>query len=134
MSAGYEIEILDFKEDPANDCAFAVIMELRGTESADILSVYFTEEFFTGYFRIRWFKKLPQEETRIEREKKDLFIQWALMKAEDVLRNKETGPKIVIDYEKDAAWAEKVEKGILKPASERKHAHLFIYKPAGRTA
>ncbi len=125
----FEIEITDFREDPPNDSAFEVIFDVRGPLNRyEMRLVYFTEDFLVRYFRIRWFKRLPQEEKKLLREKRPLFVRWAIMKLEEAIKKDSPDEKIGVDYESDAAWAEKVEKGILKPSSEAQSDTLFILK------
>jgi hypothetical protein len=121
-----EIEITDFKEDPGNDSALAVLCEVRRPGPlADLVCVYFSEDFFEKYFRIPWHKRLPAEEERILREKRDLFVRWALVKIEKALRDGLKEDKITVTYPEDAGWAEKVEKGLIKPHSEPHAPHVF---------
>ncbi len=125
----FELEITDFREDPPNDSAFEIIFDVRGPlNRCEMRLVYFTEEFLVRYFRVRWFKKLPQEEKKILHAKRALFVRWAVLKLEEAIKKDLKEEKIGVDYESDAAWAEKVEKGILKPASEAKSETLFILK------
>ena len=123
-----ELEITEFKEDPSNDAAFGIFVDVKGSGSrCETVRVYFNEDFFPRYFKIRWEKKLPQEEKRILHDKRDLFVRWALLKIEDYLKGRIQGETIWVDYEHDAAWAEKVDKGLIRPQSTPAGEHVFIY-------
>lgn len=125
----FEIEITDFKNDPVNDAAYEIFFDIRGPiDFYEMAVVLFEEDFMIQYFKIRWNKNLPEEEKRILREKHDLFIRWALMKVEEKIKKENKDGKLHVSYENDAIWAEKVEKGILKPASELQRPQLFLLK------
>lgn len=127
-----EIEITEFKEDPANGCEFMIFFGIsRPDRSYDLTTVYFTEEFVQQYFRIPWFKNMPEEESRIVHEKRPLFVTWALVKLEQRLRTNAPLEKIILDYDEDGIWAEKVEKGLIKPASVKQKDTLFLFDPSG---
>lgn len=124
-----EIEIVDFKQDPANDCAFAVLFDLRGPGNRyELVTVYFTETFLEKYFSIPWHKDLAKEEERLTREKRGLFIQWALAKIEQYLKGKIKEDKIFVDYSPDAPWAEKVEKGLIPVSVRKKEERVYLYE------
>lgn len=125
----FEIEITDFKEDPASDAACEIFFDIRGPVNFyEMAVVLFEEDFMVRYFRIPWYKDLPTEERRIWKEKRPLFIRWALMKAEEKIRKQIQDVKISVHFEGDAAWAEKVEQGLLRPSSEERSPNLFILK------
>lgn len=125
----FEIEVTDFKHDPANDAAYEIFFDVRGPmDFYELAVVLFEEDFLIQYFRIPWHKNLPAEEQRILKEKKTLFVLWGLVKVEEKIRRELKDVKLRIAYEQDAAWAEKVEKGLIKPASETRSEHLFLLK------
>lgn len=125
----FEIEITDYKNDPANDAAYEIFFDVRGPlDFYEMTVVLFEEDFLIQYFKIPWHKNLPNEEKRILEEKRPLFIRWAVMKIEEKIKKQLKDVKLSIGYDKDAAWAEKVEKGILKPASETRSETLFVLK------
>lgn len=125
----FEIEVTDFKEDPSVGAAFEIMFDVRGPGNFyELVFVLFEEDFMINYFKIPWHKDLPKEEKKLVHEKRDLFIKWAVMKVEEKIKKKLPEEKLFISYEKDSIWAEKVEKDILKQASEKSGEHLFILK------
>lgn len=125
----FEIEITDHKNDPANDAAYEIFFDVRGPlDFYEMAVVLFEEDFMVQYFKIPWHKNLPKEEKRLIEEKRPLFERWALMKVEEKIKKQIKDVKLNISYDKDAAWAEKVEKEILKPSSEPRGRHLFVLK------
>jgi len=124
-----EIEISEFRQDPGNDCAFAVYFDLRRPQKKyDQVIVYFTEAFIQRYFRISWFKEFTREEHRIVAEQRELFTRWGLVKVEQFLKGAIREDKIIVDYDADRIWARKVQDGVIQPKSEAKSETLFIYR------
>jgi len=123
-----EIEITEFRDDPPNDAAFGIYADVKGAGSrVETVRVYFDEDLFPGYFRVRWNKKLPDEERKILHEKRDLMIRWALVKIEDYLKGKIQEETVFISYARDSAWLEKVEKSKISPQSRPEGPNRFIF-------
>ncbi|HTL47154.1 MAG TPA: hypothetical protein VL688_03720 [Verrucomicrobiae bacterium] len=123
-----ELEITEFREDPSGDAAFGVFVDVKGPgPECETVIVYFMEDFMNRYFKIRWNKNVIKEERRIEVEKRALFTDWALLKVEDYIKGKAPSEKIYVDFDTDGIWAEKVEKGLIKPQAQPKGEHVFVY-------
>lgn len=125
-----EIEIMEIKEDPANDAALGIMIDVRGpfNEYAMIV-VYFTEEFMRDFFSIRWFKDLPREEAEILKKYHQDFIRWAIAKTESWIRKEGTrDAKLIIDYEADAGWADRVRKGEIELKSQKQTDTLYTFE------
>lgn len=128
MERYVEIILTDVLEDPADGSAFGVNFEVQGPGNrVAYVRVSFTDRFIQEYFRVPWMKDLACEETRIEREKRDLFIRWALAKVEGWVEAGAEGTKIVVDFERDGAWAKAFEEGKKGPSSVQKNDQRFIY-------
>jgi hypothetical protein len=128
MERYVEIIITDVLEDPADGSAFGVNFEVQGPGNrVAYVRVSFTDRFIQEYFRVPWMKDLAREEARIERDKRDLFIRWALAKVEEWLEAGAEGSKIVVDFERDEAWAKAFEEGKKGPSSVAKNEQRFIY-------
>lgn len=124
-----EIEITEYKEDPSNDCCFGIIFDIRGPgKKYEMVAVSFSEDFVERYFHIPWNKDLAEEERRLLRERRGLFVKWALVKTEQHLKGNVPEDKIRIDYTHDHIWAEKVEKDMIKPVSTPKDEQTFVYR------
>lgn len=125
-----EIEVAEFKSDPVNGAALLMVLDVKGPGTKyEMAAVYFSEDFIQKYFHIPWHKDLPKEEARIIHEKKELFIQWVLVKIEQRLKTNAPLEKIQIDYETEGIWAEKVEKGLIKPVSVRQSEKTYCFDP-----
>jgi len=123
------LEITGYKIDPPNDTALGIMIDVRGPfEEYSMLMVYFTEEFVREYFKIRWFKDLPKEEHKLFRDHRETFILWAIARVEVWIRKGGKEDKLFIDYEKDAAWAAKVEEGQIKLKSRKEKEDLYIFE------
>jgi hypothetical protein len=90
-------------------------------------TVYFTTLFVDDYFHIpgnsnRWLERRQE----IKKNKLELFKKWALVKIEEALRNNTVGDKVEI-FTKDFEWAEKIEKGYLKPLSQQQNDNTYVY-------
>ncbi len=125
----FELEITDHKKDPVNDAAYEIFFDIRGPlDFYEMAVVLFEEDFMIQYFKIPWHKNLPKEEKRLIEEKRPLFELWAVMKVEEKIKKQIKDVKLAVGYEKEAVWAEKVEKEILKPLSVRQSENLFVLK------
>lgn len=123
------VEIVSFKPDPPNDSVLGISVEVTGVvPKYEMIKVFFSEEFLREYFKIPWFKDLPKEQKRVLKENHELFSKWALVKVEDRLRSRSKEEEIFIDYETDAAWAEKVQKDIIKLTLRREKENVYIYE------
>lgn len=109
-----DLEVTDCTEDPKDDAAFAVNLELKGPGTrADLMRVSFGEDFMTEYFHIPWYKNLPRTEHSLVHEKRTLFILWALARVQDALLEDINWPRVnlLVDFPTDADWARRVESG-----------------------
>jgi len=126
-----EIAITEMKENPSSGGAFMISFGISSPgKPYEMTTVHFAEEFIQQYFRIHWHKKLPEEVSRIVRGKRDLFIAWALAKLEQRLRMNVPLEKSMFDYDEDGIWADKVEKGLIKPASVKQDNLTYLFNPA----
>lgn len=124
-----EIEIMEVKEDPPNDMALGFMIDVRSKiDDYVMLMVYFSEEFMREYFGIPWYKDLPREEASLIRTHYDDFEKWAIAKVEEWLRKRPEETKLFIDYETDAGWAEKVQKGEIEIKSKKEKDRLYIFE------
>ena len=80
------------------------------------------------YFRVPWNKDLAKEETRLEKERRTLFVAWGLLKVEEMIENHFSVKEVVLSSEDDQEWAKKVEKGELRRVSEQKNEDVYVYK------
>ena len=127
-----EIVLTDCIEDPSDDAAFAVRFEVKGPGNRfDIVRISFSEDFVEHFFKIRWNKNLSKEEHRIVKEKRELFVHWALVKVQQYLDFSMKESKFMLTYEKDAAWAEKIQKGLipLRLTRKEKDSPVYFYTP-----
>lgn len=123
-----EIVISDFIEDPVDDAAFAVAFQINGPgDRAEFLRVSFRDEFVERFFKVSWRQDLAKEEKRLFHEKRDLFILWALLKAESWLKTGRSQQNILIDADKDFRWAKQVQDGMIQPQSKRLSDHAFRF-------
>ena len=133
-SSGFvEIDIVDLKEDPNDDCVLMVSTELKGPGSKfEIFCVYFTEKFFTNYFGIQWYQDYNKIQHQMVTRKDGLFVRWALVKIEKFLDAGSVGPAKVFITEQDLTWAEKVEMKKIFPASKLSKPNTYLYFPLGK--
>lgn len=126
-----QIDIVDLKEDPNDASVLLVSCELKGPGSRfEIFCVYFTEKFFISYFGIPWYQDFTKLQNQLVSRRQELFIQWALVKAEKFLDDGAQGAAKVTITDEDAAWAEKVEMKKILPASKMVKPNEFLYLPA----
>jgi hypothetical protein len=123
------IEIVSFKPDPPNDSVLGISVEITGiVPKYEMIKIFFSEEFMREYFKIPWFKDLPKEQRRVLKENHALFSKWALVKVEERLRTRSHVEEIFIDYEPDAAWAEKVANDTIKLTLRKEKDNIYIYE------
>lgn len=130
QTGAWEVKITEFLEDPRDDCALAVRFEVRGpNHEYEARAVYFEESFIEKYFKVPWFKDLSKESQRLRRQKRDLFFKWSLVKIERFLDGEYQDRKIIIGFDQDAEWAEKVQYGGIEPASVLQADGVYKYLP-----
>jgi len=119
MAGWVEILIRDFTEDPIDEGAFALNVEIQWpSPEVSYVRVSFHEHFIEKLFHISWNQDLAKADKRLTRERRDVFIQWSLIRLERWIERKEDVSKVMITYEEDHAWAEQVLAGTLKTRSE----------------
>ncbi|MDP3920651.1 MAG: hypothetical protein Q8R76_07590 [Candidatus Omnitrophota bacterium] len=123
-----EITITDFRDSIRDDVAYTICFDVRGPgRRLEALRVSFSEEFMEQYFRVPWNKDLAAEEMRLEKERRNLFVAWGLLKVEEMIKNGFELKEVVLSGESDLKWARKVEAAKLRYASEPQGNDVFIY-------
>jgi len=128
MGAWVDIFIRDYTEDPVDEGAFAINIEVQWpSPEVSYVRVSFEELFIEKLFHIRWNKDLGREDKRLTKERRETFIQWGLYRLERWIEKREDISKVMISYEKDQAWAEQVLAQKSKPQSERVDEKHYRY-------
>ncbi len=117
------IRIADYARDPVDDAAYGIIFDVTGPNNfVEMIRVSFSENFIKIYFKVPWFKDLAEEDERILKKCRDLFVRWALVKLETWLlagANDAERHLLVTDEPKVLEWAAAIEEGKIKPKSVR---------------
>lgn len=104
-----KISMIEFIEDPHDDCAFAIRFEAAGPGKRFLaVRVSFSELFMKDYFKIPWNKDIVVEEHKIVKARRNDFLIWALVKMENMLEKGPEKTTIEIDSPDDLIWAQKV--------------------------
>ncbi len=135
MGAWVDIFIRDYTEDPIDEGAFAINIEVQWpSPEVSYVRISFAELFIEKLFRVGWHKDLGIEDKRLTRERREVFIQWGLVRLERWIEKREDMSKIMITYEADRLWAEQVLTKKLKAQSERvdeKHYRYWLRTASG---
>lgn len=119
MGAWVEIFIRDYTEDPVDEGAFAINFEVQWpTPEVSYVRMSFEERFIERVFKVGWQKDLGAEDRRLAKNRRDLFIQWGLIRLERWIEKREDTSKLMLTYYGDAAWARDVLEGKTKAASQ----------------
>jgi len=128
MGAWVDIFIRDFTDDPIDEAAFAINIEVQWpSPEVSYVRVSFEELFIEKLFHVRWNKNLGAEDKRLTRDQRDVFIQWGLIRLERWIEKREDTSKIMMTYETDRVWAEQVLTKKLKAQSERVDEKHYRY-------
>ena len=126
----WEIKIIDFKPDSEDGAGYAIVADIAGPRNfTETIRVSFRDDFIETYFKVHWYQSLAEEEDKLEKAKRDLFIRWTLVRIERWIKEGQPGNALLITAEKDMAWAHDIEKGILRPASKPVGEYSFRYDP-----
>ena len=130
MGAWVDIFIRDYTEDPIDEGAFAINVEVQWpSPEVSYVRISFAERFIEKLFHISWHKDLGVEDKRLTKDRREVFIQWGLIRLERWIEKHEDESKIMITYEKDRLWAEQVFAKKMKAQSERvddKHYRYWL--------
>ena len=135
MGAWVDIFIRDYTEDPIDEGAFAINIEVQWpSPEVSYVRLSFAERFIEKLFRVSWHKDLSVEDKRLTKDRREVFIQWGLIRLERWIEKHEDTSKVMITYESDRFWAEQVLAKKIKPQSERvdeKHYRYWLRTAAG---
>lgn len=130
MGAWVDIFIRDYTEDPVDEGAFAINIEVQWpSPEVSYVRISFAEHFIEKLFRVSWHKDLGTEDKRLTKERREVFIQWGLLRLERWIEKHEDASKIMITYEADRLWAEQVLAKKIRAQSERvaeKHYRYWL--------
>jgi len=124
----WSIRFIDYDKEWIQPWGNKLRFEITSPEHQTIFTtVYFTTEFINDYFHIpgnrnRWLERRQE----IKKNKLELFKKWALMRIEEALRKNTTVDTLKI-LSTDFEWAKKIEKGHLKPSSQRQNDNIYVY-------
>lgn len=119
MGAWVDIFIRDYTEDPVDEGAFALNVEVQWpSPEVSYVRLSFAERFIEKLFHIRWNQDLSTEDKRLTKERRDVFIQWGLFRLERWIESREAVSKVMLTYEADRLWAEQILTKKIKPQSE----------------
>jgi len=124
------IEFTDFKEIDEGGCICRLRFKVEPAQAGiKFVYIFFTEEFVEDYFRIpdsdRWQDILEEE---VFKEKRDLFVEWGLVKIEDMLDKRSLCKRTVISRN-EFEWAEQIQQGRVISSSDRVAENVFQFSP-----
>ena len=83
MGAWVDIFIRDYTEDPIDEGAFAINVEVQWpSPEVSYVRISFAERFIEKLFHISWHKDLGVEDKRLTKDRREVFIQWGLIRLE----------------------------------------------------
>lgn len=124
-----KISVIEFIEDPHDDCAYAIRFEASGPGKRFLaVRVSFSELFMKDYFKIPWNKDIVSEERRITKARRNDFLTWALVKVEMMVEKGSEKTILEIDSPDDLIWAQKVMGKKIVPKSQKLDEHHFSFK------
>ena len=125
----WQIKFVDYDVDWVQPWGNKLRFEITSPDRNRIFTiVYFTTEFVDDYFHVRGDRNrdIQRERQEIKKSKLPLFKKWSLVKIEESLRNTTIGDRLEI-FREDFQWAEKIEKGYLKPSSQQQNDDIYVY-------
>ena len=104
----FRIEFLDFYQPNSRACALHFKIE-PDHDGKKFLDVFFTDEFMEDFFSLPDVARKKVE--KIFEHNRKLFLQWGLIKIEEMLNRRSFKKRIVVSSENDLQWAKNVKEG-----------------------
>jgi len=125
----WSISFIDYDKEWIQPWGNKLRFEITSPDHRKIFTtVYFTTEFIDDYFHIPGDRNtnMRRERQEIKKDELELFKKWALVRIEEALANNTIEEKLEISR-KHFEWAEKIEKGYLKPSSQQQNDNTYVY-------